>query len=188
MHKAARSRTGRNLREGDTRQMSEKSKRIGALAITAVLFVLGVVCYAAFPVNPPEEPLRVLFPATAGRVIFDHKTHVSDYGLQCADCHHAEGVDPKALAADCGDCHDTGDETYAREHFGHKSHINDFGLACTDCHEASEDAKTKACGVCHLQEDEDYALKRMDAFHEQCSGCHENSGAGPTECSMCHVL
>jgi hypothetical protein len=35
---------------------------------------------------------------------------------------------------------------------------------------------------------------RQDAFHDQCGGCHEDYGAGPStasdrqECSRCHIL
>jgi hypothetical protein len=28
---------------------------------------------------------------------------------------------------------------------------------------------------------------RADAFHTNCRGCHEENGAGPVECSSCHL-
>ena len=122
-------------------------KRAYGLAI-CLLFV-GVVCYAAFPNKKPHDPIRLMFDVTAGKVLFDHKTHYSDtgYGISCGDCHHTLTEDEYADAQSCSECHapDEGDEEVP---------------------------------------------KRADAFHQQCTGCHEQYGAGPTEkeCSACHVM
>ena len=111
------------------------------------LFV-GVVCYAAFPAKSPDEPVRLMFDVTAGKVLFDHKTHGADtgYGISCGDCHHTLDEDEYADAQSCGECHDP-------------------------------------------DEGDEETPKRADAFHQQCTGCHEGYGAGPLEkdCSACHV-
>ena len=111
------------------------------------LFV-GVVCYAAFPAKTPNEPVRLMFDVTAGKVLFDHKTHLADsgYGISCGDCHHTLDEDEYADAQSCSECHDP-------------------------------------------DEGDEETPKRADAFHQQCTGCHEGYGAGPLEkeCSACHV-
>ena len=111
------------------------------------LFV-GVVCYAAFPAKTPNEPVRLMFDVTAGKVLFDHKTHLADtgYGISCGDCHHTLDEDEYADAQSCSECHDP-------------------------------------------DEGDEEIPKRADAFHQQCTGCHEGYGAGPLEkdCSACHV-
>ncbi|MBW2020403.1 MAG: cytochrome c3 family protein [Deltaproteobacteria bacterium] len=118
--------------------MTSKNEQALAFALAAILLVVGVVCYAAFPPKTPEEPVRVMFKSTAGSIFFDHKTHTADtgYAIACDDCHH-EGDEP---------------------------------VACSECHEADSD------------------VKRSDAFHGQCKGCHEDSGAGPVKCAACHVM
>jgi hypothetical protein len=61
-----------------------------AYALAVCLLVVGVASYAAFTPEAPEQPLRLMFKVTAGKVLFDHKTHTSEfgYGLSCVDCHH----------------------------------------------------------------------------------------------------
>jgi len=122
-----------------------------AYRLAIVLFIVGVFSYAAFSAPTPEAPVRLLLKASAGNVIFDHKTHsdISGYGISCGDCHHTLEEDEYADAG-----------------------------SCSECHEADS-------------EDED-VVKRSDAFHQQCIGCHVEFGAGPGEgsenCSACHVM
>jgi Zn finger protein HypA/HybF involved in hydrogenase expression len=120
-----------------------------AYGVAVCLLVIGAISYAAFPLKAPEEPLRLMFDVTAGKVLFDHKTHTAElgYGLSCEDCHH-ELLD--------GD--------------------SDEAQACGECHDPEEG-------------DEDMP-KRADAFHLQCTGCHQEFEAGPREeeCALCHVL
>jgi hypothetical protein len=75
--------------------------------------------------------------------------------------------------------------------YDHKKHASEdgYGIKCKDCHHDMEDDKSKptACGECHKPSGED-ALRRADAFHQQCKGCHEDNGMGPVECSGCHML
>jgi len=135
-----------------------------AYGLAVVLFVLGVLTYAAFPAKTPDVPVRLMFKVVAGKVLFDHKTHTSEtgYGLSCQDCHHHPEDDESALRA-CGDCHNLPEEG------------PQFTEACAECHESDEIEDTEM-------------VKRGDAFHSQCIGCHEEFGAGAAECSECHVL
>ena len=113
-----------------------------AYGLAICLLFMGALCYAAFPAKNPDEPVRLMFDVTAGKVLFNHKIHHADtgYGISCGDCHHTLGEDEYADAQSCSECHDP-----------------DEGA---------------------------------DAFHRQCTGCHEEYGAGPLEkeCSACHVM
>ena len=136
-----------------------------AYYIAGILLFVGAVCYAAFPDKAPEQPVRMMFHSVSGKVLFSHKTHVSEaeYGIACTECHHhPEETDENDLRA-CKDCHQVpeGDQKVPQ--------------ACLDCHEADE-----------VEDSE--MIKSSDAFHDQCIGCHQDYGAGPEECSSCHVL
>lgn len=133
-----------------------------AYRMALVLLVLGVFCYAAYSQKLPDPPMRIMFQSAAGRVLFDHQTHQQDYGIACFDCHHHHEEDEGDLRA-CGDCHVHPDAEAPP-------------TACWDCHEEDE-----------VDAEED-ALKRADAFHNQCIGCHEENDIEPVECSGCHVL
>ena len=50
-----------------------------------------------------------------------------------------------------------------------------------------EEEEATSCGECHEPDAEDM-VKRSEAFHMQCKGCHEDDGTGPINCSECHVL
>ncbi len=131
-------------------------------SLAIVLFIVGVLSYSAFSRKAPDPPLRMMFKVAVGDVLFDHHAHMSvpGYGLDCKDCHH----------------HPAEDDTDTR--------------ACSECHPAKT-GKTppQACGDCHdADEIEDQEmLKTGDAFHGQCISCHQDFGAGPVECSGCHV-
>ena len=120
-----------------------------AYGLAIYLLFVGVLCYAAFPAKTPDEPVRLMFDVTAGKVLFDHKIHQADtgYGISCGDCHHTLEEDEYADAQSCSECHDP-------------------------------------------DEGDEETPKRADAFHQQCTGCHEGYGAGPLEkeCSACHVM
>lgn len=136
-----------------------------AYVLAFALLVVGVICYSV-PAKAPEQPLRVMFHSVAGRVFFDHQTHLGEggYGISCQDCHHhpAGGSDTRG----CGVCHVLTPE-------GEESTPS----ACLDCHEADAD-----------EIKESKMTKRADAFHAQCINCHKEYDAGPVECSGCHIL
>ena len=143
---------------------SKKELRI-AYGLAVILLIVGVISYAAFSAKVPEEPIRVMFKTSAGKVLFQHQLHTeaSGYGVSCGDCHHHPEDDESAMRA-CGDCHDpSGDMTEA------------VMSTCTECHDADE-----------IEDIE--VIKKSDAAHEQCIGCHRDYEAGPLECSECHVM
>ncbi|MGB9438764.1 MAG: cytochrome c3 family protein, partial [Desulfobacterales bacterium] len=79
-----------------------------AYGLAICLFFVGVLCYAAVPTGTPDQPVRLMFNVTAGKVLFDHSTHHADtgYGISCGDCHHTLGEDEYADAQSCSECHD----------------------------------------------------------------------------------
>lgn len=143
--------------------MASKRQLQIAYGLAIYFLFIGVLSYAVFPAEAPEEPVRMQFNVTAGKVLFDHKTHVAPagYGLSCVDCHH----------------HPAEDETDTR--------------ACKSCHPAAEGAPLpESCLECHEQDEisESVMEKSGDAFHNQCIGCHQEFDAGPGECAQCHVM
>jgi len=72
--------------------MELQTEKKFAYGVLCILFIVGIICYAAFPVPEPEEPVRILLKSTAGNVLFDHKEHASEdgYGYECIDCHLCE--------------------------------------------------------------------------------------------------
>ncbi len=148
--------------------MTSKKHRTVAYAVAVHLLLIAIVCYAAFPVTQPEHPVRLVYWTNAGKVLFNHELHTSDagYGLSCFDCHHHPPDDDQALMA-CSRCH--------------PQKVKDDATpeTCLDCHEADEIEGTEL-------------PNKSDAFHGQCTGCHEQFGKGPPSgsenCSKCHVM
>jgi len=124
--------------------MGQNKERVVAYWIAGIFFVIGAVCYAAFPERTPDQPIRIMFKSTGGKVLFDHKLHVSEegYGFACSDCHHEieeEGDEPSA----CGECHmsESEEDGLKRSDALHQQ--------CIDCHEESGGGPTK-CNECHM--------------------------------------
>ncbi len=125
--------------------MEFKKEKMIAYWAAAVLLVVGVVSYAVFPERKPEEPVRIMFKATAGNVLFDHKEHASEdgYGIECTECHHEwdqkEGGEPLA----CSECHYKDEDEEAPK-------ISDaFHELCIGCHEDFGGGPVE-CSQCHV--------------------------------------
>ncbi|MBL7178720.1 MAG: cytochrome c3 family protein [Desulfobacterales bacterium] len=150
--------------------MSPQKELKLAYGLAIVLLIVGVIGYAAAPAKTPDKPIRIMYKTVAGKVLFDHKTHIAEsgYSLACKDCHHhPEGSEDEGEEAEiqpCNYCHQALAEGET------------FPKTCLDCHEAEELEDTEISN-------------RPDAFHSQCEKCHKESGAGPEEnrCSWCHV-
>jgi len=69
-----------------------------------------------------------------------------------------------------------GDITFT--HAQHQSRISE----CTECHHKG--LEIPKCNGCHGVDASAPDAKK--AFHDQCKGCHKESG-GPTKCKECHV-
>ncbi len=122
--------------------MDLKTEKAIAFFLGAILFIVGVVCYAAFPEKTPEEPIRIMLKSTGGNVLFDHKEHTSEsgYGLECNDCHHMR-EDEKARPQACIECHEVdGEDPIKRS--------DAFHMQCIDCHKENGTAPAE-CAGCH---------------------------------------
>ncbi|MBN2061491.1 MAG: cytochrome c3 family protein [Deltaproteobacteria bacterium] len=126
--------------------MEIKTEKIVAYWIAIALFVIGFVCYAAFPDKTPEEPVRIMLTSTAGNVLFDHKTHLSEdgYGIDCVDCHHAWEEDSGERPLACGECHERESEEEDMV-----KRADAFHNQCLTCHEEDGTAPMD-CSLCHV--------------------------------------
>jgi len=125
--------------------MVSKKELQTAYGLAIVLFIVGVVSYAAFPAKTPEQPVRLMFHSIAGNVLFDHKTHTSPfgYGLSCRDCHHTleEG---ETEASACIQCHESESDDPDVPKRG-----DAFHKQCIDCHKQFG-AGPQECASCHV--------------------------------------
>ncbi len=122
-----------------------KKEQQFAVIMAVVFFVVGVVCYAAYSQKVPEQPVRIMFDSIAGKVLFSHKTHLSDtgYGLSCNDCHHnlEEG---DTAAQSCLECHEPESEDQDMP-----KRSDAFHKQCINCHQEI-DAGPRECNSCHV--------------------------------------
>jgi hypothetical protein len=125
--------------------MDSKKEKTVAYYLAGILLLVAVVCYAAYPIKPPEPPLRIMFKNIAGNVLFDHKEHTSDkgYGLKCKECHHDMDKEGQK-ATPCGECHK------AQEGEGMGPLRSDaFHQQCKGCHEEGGQGPVN-CSACHV--------------------------------------
>lgn len=120
--------------------MTSKNQTTFALALMAILLVVGVICYVGFAQEPPEQPIRMMFKTTAGSVLFDHKTHTDDagYGLPCDDCHHEQQEDTMSCSGE--DCHGPDSDPTLSDA---------MHMRCKGCHEENG-AGPVDCAQCHV--------------------------------------
>jgi len=177
--------------------MSLKNELKFVYALAIVCLVVGVFCYSSLSAKAPEEPIRKMYKTVGGDVLFDHQTHSGDYNLECVACHHDFDSDAGAGApVSCGNCHQMEGEYVPAfgkgGRFNHDMHSDDYGLSCNDCHHdynEEEGGTPQMCSDCHEKgAGDDFMLGRVEAFHKQCIGCHEESGVTPgkNDCAGCH--
>lgn len=129
-------------------------------------------------------------PAAAGDLIFPHRTHIEEGGLECSSCHGA--ADSSRNATDnllpslrsCFSCHDSVETGWAGRaslvpraqayigRFAHKTHTANAKISCLACHKGVEKSVT---------ESEQY-LPAMPV----CVACHTNKNQ-PGYCFLCHL-
>lgn len=188
--------------------MTSKKELRFAYFMAVLLLLIGGLCYAAFPVESPENPVRKLYKPDTGKVLFTHKNHNTKYGVSCFDCHHHYEEDESQLRA-CSDCHSQQEAMTVPDicrdchepldaHHPTKEDVDESELrACNECHQLKEgEDLPAACTDCHEADEVESQekimnfQKRSDAFHTQCTSCHKEYGKGPLyeECNSCHVM
>lgn len=125
--------------------MTTKRELQIAYGMAVILFLVGLLSYAAFSQEPPKTPVRMMFKCTAGKVLFDHKEHLdeSGYGYQCVDCHHNLEDDEEG-EMNCSACHEleSDDEDMP-------SRADSLHSQCIGCHEDAK-AGPAECNSCHV--------------------------------------
>ncbi len=177
---------------------------IGALLIVSVGGYL-------LPDSSEQFPDKILMKNTAGRVVFDHKTHVEAYGLDCQVCHH-DALSNGQAGQPCKTCHALEFDASFRGHartmdpgtcatchhmtmlhkdWGHAAHIDGLGLECSSCHHDTQlEEEPQNCANCHDRDiDMGPILALRNAVHKRCANCHEDTFASQdmTACYTCHV-
>lgn len=122
-------------------------------------------------------------PNAGGRVIFNHRQHAEDYGVNCGACHHAE-ITGTSWNRDM-----------------HDMHVENFVENCQACHhDAGTEPEPMSCYTpgCHARLPADGKLNPRaknipprDAVHTRCSSCHAHEDAfneGLAGCAGCHDL
>lgn len=122
--------------------MTSKKELQVAYGMVVVLLFAGILCYSVFQPKPPEEPVRIMFQSTAGKILFGHKYHQSDegYGIQCLDCHHNIEEDE---IFNCSECHEMESDDEEMP-----SRADAFHNQCKGCHE--EQGGPVECATCHI--------------------------------------
>ena len=107
---------------------------------------------------------------TAGRVVFDHGTHVKKLGIDCRACHHDALTDDQA-GQNCKTCHGLEFDASFRGHsvtmdpstcatchhmtlshkkWGHSRHTKELNIDCQACHHGPQiEATPQNCANCH---------------------------------------
>ncbi len=130
----------------------------------------------ALAASPPGE---VHWPSHVGEVLFPHRAHVEELGLDCTECHHPtraprlETPHPEYFAGELGRCS-----------LCHRGPVGDRGTAAPSGDQAYR------CASCHgprTTRAGDFPGLKV-ALHETCGKCHE-IGTGPeasARCATCH--
>ncbi|HXF47817.1 MAG TPA: cytochrome c3 family protein [Verrucomicrobiae bacterium] len=154
----------------------------------ALFLAAAVVAYFSW------RGVEAKFTLPASSIIFDHKKHVQEFGLDCSHCHAAAESEEAAdlllpeeelcltchngqvASKECSLCHrDVKDtKTYPPHErktiFSHKRHV-EHNINCLTCHPGS-DAK------------EVLTAAQMPEM-QTCFGCHDGASQS-SECELCH--
>lgn len=157
----------------------------------SVLGILAVVSIGVYLVPEKEEevPTRVLLENLGGKVIFSHKMHAENYGIECADCHH-ESSDPAKSVLACGVCHGS-IPTNAELAEISKDSDGKTPLGDMPYHDTTLVTDQNACLTCHhleyLQKEWGHD-KHTEEFGLDCESCHHGTDIEPEpmNCNTCH--
>jgi hypothetical protein len=141
---------------------------VAALAFLAAAW-LGAV---RDTVEAADFSAVLFFETAAGVVEFLHEMHASDFGIDCAECHH---------------------ETHASALVTpHPDYLEDSSIDCAGCHHESVDGlQPRSCSHCHHDTPTDIADESLSpkvVIHEVCWQCHAvgRGQAASRSCSTCH--
>lgn len=180
---------------------------VPTVVIVGILAAVAVFGYLS-PKQTQAEPMRILFDNSGGKVIFDHKTHAENYGIECQTCHHeSETARPDPMA--CGDCHGVAvTDEFRKEHVASYSdeacvtchHVEFTGVDwsheehtgyddCTACHHGPDiEPEPMACSNCHEAQGDESMPGLRDSVHRRCQTCHADMFEEKMDgCDSCHT-
>jgi uncharacterized CHY-type Zn-finger protein len=151
-------------------------------AASAAILAAASVSWAAGPAQAapsgpaaPAIPAEIGFASSVGDVKFPHQRHISEFGVQCADCHHQ--IDARPLKTP------------------HPDYLSSSWINCGTCHTESGKAVQKAyvCSACHRTMPKNIADETLSAkvvIHKQCWKCHAvGTGKEASKgCEKCHSV
>ena len=112
--------------------------------------------------------------SSVGPANFPHEKHVTEFDVQCVQCHHETNAKPLSMP--------------------HESYFKDSWSDCTVCHRkaGSEALEPQACSACHHAQSGDVSDETLSAkvvIHKSCWTCHEvGTGASASAaCKTCHT-
>ena len=139
--------------------------------IIAGIFVLSIVlaamgAYAGTTVEDVIELNEPSYEHKKGIIKFSHKTHATEYGATCGECHHDDKGKPLDLKE------------------------GDAVQRCIECHKKPGEApKGKDKPKLSKEQKREY---HAEALHDNCKGCHKaynkknKTKKAPTTCKKCH--
>ena len=156
-------------------------KRFLAVASAAILVAASVAGAAGPPEAAPSSspatpkiPAEIKFVSSVGDVTFPHQKHISDFGAQCANCHHQINAKPLKTP--------------------HPDYFSASWINCATCHTGSGKSVQKAyvCSACHQTMPKNIADETLSAkvvIHKQCWRCHAvGTGKEASKaCQKCHA-
>lgn len=160
--------------------------------------ILGLLSLGAYlyPTEKEDIPTRILLENVGGKVIFDHKTHFEDYGVECSACHH-ESFNIELGVVECGVCHGSVEslgKPYPENVIAFEESGTDTKkpLGNQPFHNTDIVKDTNACLTCHHLE-----FTPKDWGHEMhyedlglsCDSCHHadtDIEPEPMNCNNCH--
>ncbi len=122
--------------------MYDRIEKMLPLVFIVISLIFGIIGYSR---EGGGNPLRVLFKAVAGPVVFDHRTHLESYDLKCNECHH--DLDGGAIDWQCRNCHSNKDERNNINCGIDQVHKFCIGVNCVDCHKKM--GREDECASCH---------------------------------------
>uniref|UniRef100_A0A7C4JRL1 Cytochrome C3 subunit A n=1 Tax=Thermodesulfobacterium geofontis TaxID=1295609 RepID=A0A7C4JRL1_9BACT len=113
-------------------------------------FILGGTILLAQQVTPPKEYFIIVEGAKMAGVHFTHEKHVTEYQVDCKECHHKE-EDPTKGVEKCSACHGLTGGTEKAPNA--PKNMLAYHKNCIDCHQKVNAEEGKAaptkCNECH---------------------------------------
>lgn len=122
--------------------MTSKKELQVAYGMVVVFLFVGILCFSVLSPAAPDQPVRIMFQSTAGKILFDHQVHLGEegYGIECLDCHHNIEEDD---IYNCSECHESESDDEEMP-----SRPDAFHSQCIDCHD--DQGGPAECAKCHI--------------------------------------